>query len=419
MKKRSAVWFVPFAFLLFGTLVSFAGEMPSRAKSNSTPSADSMEFSNWRNRPNESFEKGREVFDLVRRDLLKHYFDKGLKEEDLYRAAVQGMVQNIDPDKRDWNVLLTPTEFKELKADIEGKLVGVGMEVSFNELTGYAEIRGIIPGTPASKAGLSPGDQILRINDKSFKGKQLRDVVYAIRGKAGTEVKLTILHDEAIKTVSFKREALVWDTVKSRMLPSNVGFIIIRNFTEATPKSLRSAIEKLRGEGMTSLIVDLRGNQGGILEASSESAKIFVPKGKTIVRIQKRDKPEESMTNTSEPLYQGPLVVLVNEHTMSGGEIVAAALQQSADATLVGATTFGKWSAQKVDELPNGFAIKYTIATFRPPVKDLSGRGLNPDIRVDFDPGEAQKIQSLMDTDALLREDIQLSSALQILKLKK
>lgn len=416
MFKISVLWFLPFLFLT--AAFSVAGE-----KAASRPSPMPMEgedFSSWRNKPHEEFSKGSEVFNLVKQELLKNYYDKGLREEDLYRAAVQGMVQNIDPTMRDWNVLMTPTEFKELSADIEGKIVGVGMEVAFNELSGYAEVRGVIPGTPAAKAGLSAGDQILRINDKSYKGKQLRDVVYAIRGKVNTEVKLTLLHDEAIKTIRFKREALVWDTVKSRLLPDQVGLVTIRNFTEATPKSLKDAIAKLSSQGMKSMIVDLRFNEGGIFEAATESIRVFVPKGKPIVRMQKRDQPEETIVGTSDPLFKGPLVVLMNEHTKSGAEIMAAALKMSGGATTVGNHTFGKWSAQRVDELPNGYAIKYTIATFKPPQgEDLSGKGLVPDINVDFDAEAAQKLQSLSDTNAMLRGDLQLGSALNVLKLKK
>lgn len=415
MFKISALWFIP--LLLLVTFTSIAGESPSK---KAPAQMESDGFSNWRNKPHEEFLKGSEVFNLVKQELLKNYHDKGLKEEDLYRAAVQGMLQNIDPKMKDWNVLMTPTEFKELNSDIDGKIVGVGMEVAFNELSGYAEIRGVIPGTPAEKAGLAVGDQILRIDDKSYKGKQLRDVVYAIRGKVNSAVKLTILHDEAIKDVRFKREALVWDTVKSRILPDKIGLLTIRNFTEATPKAMKDAIAKLKSQGMKGLVLDLRFNQGGVFEAATEAIRVFVPKGKTIVKMQKRGQPEEAIQGVSEPLHQGPLVVLINEHTMSGGEIMAAALKYSGGATTVGKRTFGKWSAQKVDELPNGFAIKYTIATFKTPVgEDLSGKGLAPDIHVDFDSESAQKLQSLSDTEAMLKEDLQLGSALNVLKLKK
>ena len=415
MRCLSIFLLVP--FFMLGALSSSAGEMGQ--KSGSTPKGG-QDFSGWRNKPNEEFLRGREVFDLVKQELLKEYYDKGLKEEDLYRAAVQGMLQNIDPSMRDWNVLMTPTEFKELNADIEGKIVGVGLEVSFNELSGYAEIRGVIPGTPAAKAGIAAGDQILRIDGESYKGKQLRDVVYAIRGRANSEVKLTLLHDEQVKIVRFKREALVWDSVKSRMLPGQVGLLVIRNFTEATPNSLRNAIARLRGQGMKSLVIDLRFNEGGIFEAATESIRVFVPKDKVIVRMQKRGQVEELINGTRDPQFTGPLVVLINEHTKSGAEIMAAALNMSAAATTVGTTTYGKWSAQRVDELPNGFAMKYTIATFKPPIgENLSGKGLKPDINVELPADAAMKFQSLSDTDAMIREDLQLSSALNILKLKK
>jgi carboxyl-terminal processing protease len=349
-------FFLLLPLLALGAVASASGEQAWRNKS--AQPMESQDFSSWRNKPNEPFTKSVEVFQLVKQELLKNYFDKGLKEEDLYRAA--------------------------------------------------------------AKAGISAGDQILRVNDKSYKGKQLRDVIYAIRGQANSDVKLTILHDEQIKEIKFKREALVWDTVKTRMLPGEVGLVMIRNFTEATPNALKNAISKLNGQGVKGLILDLRFNEGGIFEAATESIRVFVPKGKPIVKMKKRDGPEEVIAGTSDPLFKAPIVVLINNHTKSGGEVMAAALKMSGGATTVGDPTYGKWSAQRVDELPNGFAIKYTIATFRPPSgEDLSGRGLQPDIYVSTDAEAIQKSQSLTDTNAMIQADLQLASALNILKLKK
>lgn len=377
-------------------------------------------FQSWRNRPREPFKDGAAIFEKVKAELLKNYYDKGLTEEDLYRAAVEGMLGNSDPQMTEWNKLLTPTEYAEMHSDIEGKVVGVGIEIGFNENTGYADVMNVIPSTPAAKAGLERGDQILRIDGKSFKGKQIRDMVYAIRGKADSEVKLVVLHDAEIKNLRIKRASLPWDPVKTTVLPGDIGLLTIRTFNDATPKALRSALESFQKKSVKGLIVDLRVNDGGLLERTIESTELLIPKGQTIVRLQKREGPEENVVSKADPLLKdAPLVLLMNGSTRSGAEIMAAALKMSRNATTVGTHTYGKWSAQRLDELPNKYAIKYTIATFLPPNgQKLNGKGLDPDIQVEMPEDLVAKVQAQPDPNERLKADLQLSTAYNIVKLK-
>jgi len=298
------------------------------------------DFANWRNRPQDHFANGAANFETVKKELLKNYVDKGLTEDDLYRAAVEGMLSNIDPTMTMWNKLMTPTEYAELLGDIQGRIVGVGIEVGFNEVNGNVDVMGVIPGTPAEKAGIKRGDQILRIDGQSFKGKQMRDMVYAIRGKEGTEVKLTVLHDDEIKVLKIKRQGLVWDSVTSRMINKDVAILHIRNFTEATPDSLKKNLTELKGKGIKGLIVDLRGNEGGAFEKTIESIQLLVPKDKLIVKVVKRGPETENVTNKQDPILGAvPMVVLINGSTKSGAEVMAGALKMSAGAIMVGTHT--------------------------------------------------------------------------------
>lgn len=381
---------------------------------------DKGDFSNWRNRPHEAFSEPEKSFELVKQVLLKNYVDAGLKEEDLYRAAVQGMLSNIDPEMSAWNRLMTPTEYSELKTDIQGKVIGIGVEISFNETTGNADVLGVVPGTPAAKAGVMRGDQILKIDGKNFKGQQLRDMVYAMRGKAGTDLKLSVLHEDQIRAISLKRESLAWNTVESKDVGDGIALVSIHYFTGTTPELLKKSLSNLKSKKLKGLIIDLRGNEGGIFESAIDSIRQLVPKDKLIVTVIKRGGGEEKISANSEPTIQGvPLVVLMNSATKSGAEVMAGALKMSAGATTVGKNTFGKWSAQKVDELPNKFAIKYTTSTFlAPDGSNFSGKGLTPDIVVDLDEEKAQKLQSQANLDLRLQEDIQLQSAINIFKLK-
>lgn len=381
---------------------------------------EEADFASWRNKPEEPFSNGAATFEAVKQTLLKNYVNKGVTEEDLYRAAVEGMLSNMDPSMSLWNKLMTPTEYKELIGDMQGRIVGIGIEVGFNETNGYADVMGVIPGTPAEKAGIKRGDQILRIDGQSFKGKQLRDLVYAIRGKDGSEVKLTVLHDDSIKNLKIKRQGLVWDSVTTQMVNQDIAVLFIRNFTDATPDLLKKNLNELKSKGIKGLIVDLRGNQGGAFEKTTESIEHFIPKNKVIVKAIKRGPIQEDLISKGEPVLSGvPLVVLINGHTKSGAEIMAGALKMSAGATTVGTHTYGKWSAQSVDELPNKYAIKYTTATFlAPDGSDLAGKGLQPDIVVEFNEDEAAKLQSQRNIEQRVQADVQLQTAINVLKLK-
>lgn len=416
MKKLSYRLSFALSVALIGSLTSFAGEKKPPVKP-----AEMQSFSNWRNKPHEPFVKGAENFEKVKNELLKNYYDKNLTEDDLYRAATQGMLNQIDPTMSAWNTLYSPAEFQELSTDMGGEVVGVGIQTGYNDVTGYSFVAGTVPGSPAEKAGIKMGDQILKVDNKSFRNKELRDLVYAIRGKAGTEVKLSLFHDETIKEITLKRERLVIETNRLTALGDGIGHLAIDSFTEKSAASIRKILASLKDKGIKSLIVDLRSNDGGLFDSSIDCIKLFIPKGKTIVKMTKRGPVTEDLLATEEPVVKKlPMVVLISSGTKSAGEIMAAALKMSAGATLVGTHSFGKWSAQRLDELPNKFALKYTIATFLPPEgPDLTGKGLTPDINVEMEDGLLHKVMNRDDIKAWLASDIQLQAAVNLLKMKK
>jgi len=373
--------------------------------------ASTPAFADWGNRPNEPFVNGKANFEQVKSELLKNYYNKDLSENDLYRAAVQGMLTYIDPSKSAWHTLYTPTEYKELTSDMEGEISGVGMQTKFDDITGYTSVAGVIPGSPAEKAGLKAGDQILKINGKSARRMELRDLVYQIRGKAGTDVKLTIFHDESIKEFTLRRQQLTVESGTFDMLPEGTGLLKIHNFSASSPQTLKKIVATFKDKGVKSLVVDLRGNEGGLLDSSLEVIRMFIPKGRTIVKMVERGATVKEVKADGEPMITGiPLVLLINGETKSGAEIMAAALKMSAGATVVGTPTFGKWSAQRLEVLPNNYAIKYTTATFLPPSgPDLNGKGLNPDFHVVEGDTAAEKGA----------KDVQLQAALQLIASKR
>lgn len=378
------------------------------------------DFEDWRNRPHEPFADGAAMFDAVKKTLREQYVDAGLTEDDLYRAAVQGMLSGIDSRMASWNRLMTPSEYAELMSDAKGKVIGIGVEIGFDAETGRADVIDVIPGSPGDKAGIVRGDQILKIDGVDFRGKQLRDVVYAIRGIDGSTVELLVLHDDAVRKLRMKRENLVLDTVGTQNLGDGLAMVSIRYFTETTPTLLKKALIEIAAHKPSGLIVDLRGNEGGVFESAIDSIRLLLPQGRPIVIQKKRGGETKVLEATEEPILKDiPMVVLINGSTKSGAEMMAAALKESAGATAIGTPTFGKWSAQRVDELPNHYAIKYTTATFLPPTGvNLAGKGLTPDIGIEQAPEIVKQLQRQPDLAKRMDSDLALKTAVSVLKLR-
>lgn len=375
-------------------------------------------FSDWRNKPHEPFSDGAKTFERVKKMLLEQYYNSKITEEDLYRAAVQGMLNNLDPENSAWNRLLTPGEVKEVMTDTSGKVVGIGIEVGFNDNNGLIDILDVIKDSPAEKAGLKRGNTILKIDGKSFNGKQLRDVVYAMRGVPGTNVNVSVLDEDRIRTVTVNRVSLSWETVITEMLPNGIALLTINYFTEQTPSLIKQSLTKLANQTTNGLIVDLRGNEGGLLESAINSLDQLVPKGAIIVKVLKRGgKQEDVIAKNGTLLSKVPVTVLVNAKTKSSAEIAAGSLQQNNGAIIIGQKTFGKWSSQRLEDLSNKYAVKFTTMMFLAPnSQNYSGVGISPDITVDSDSEVIENLRHERNVSVRLTKDVQLQTAFNYLK---
>ncbi len=337
--------------------------------------------------PAEKFAGGAKAFNEVRQALLESYYAEGLTEDDLYRAATAGMLEKLEPRMKKYNRLLAPREVAELKNDLKGEVVGIGVHIQFDEKSGYTDVLGTIPGSPSEKAGLVPGDKIVSIDHKLYKGMRMKDVVVDIRGKPGEPVTLSVLRDDKLLSFTLVRDRVAYDIPAKVMLPENVGYVRIPSFTDRTPGSTRAALEELERGGARALVLDLRHSPGGSFERALETAGLFLPEGTPVVVLKRRSKPEEPHVAKGTPVLGSiPLVVLVDSNTASGAEFLAGALREARHARLVGARTFGKWSVQSLDDLPNGYAYKYTVSMFYTPSgKTYEGTGLTPDVEVTMD----------------------------------
>ena len=377
------------------------------------------DFESWKNHPVEPFSQGAKNFEQARDLLLSHFYDDKVTSDQLYEYAVRGMLEGLNRDGHEWNRLYSPSDYQELETDLAGKISGVGVEIKSEE-NGVLNVIGIIPGSPAEKAGIQTGDQILKIGGKSFKGKQFRDAVYAIRGQTGEKVSLTWLHDGDVITKSLRRVSVAWSAVDHVRLPGNIALLTIKHFVENTPGELRDAL--LDARSANALVLDLRGNAGGLFDKAVESISMLVPVGTPVGTAIRRGGEKEAIVTRQAPILTGkPIAILIDADTACGAEMMTSALKLGAGAILVGEKTFGKWNSQRIDEFPNHFAIKYTIAEFQGPKgEQYDGVGLTPDLAVNLATGESIEIvQRLKNTTDRVAHDQPLRAAMALLNLKQ
>ncbi len=327
------------------------------------------------------FDDGAKSFDEARKMLLERYVDDGLTEEELWRYAVEGMLAKAGG--REWDALLSPEELAEMKPGIGGELVGIGVEIRFDVESGLGFVKRVLPGSAAEKAGLAAQDAILEVDGKSYRGKEYRELVAAIRGKEATAVELTLLRGDRVIAKSIRRQKITVETVTETALADGVSQLAISSFTEKTPAAVKAAIEKARARGAKAWVVDLRGCPGGLFDQVLETANLLLPEGAAVVNITRRGGAKETLTAKGGAVLPADarVAVLVDEKTSSGGEILAAALRDGRSAKVVGKKTFGKWNVQTLEHLPNGWTMKFTVGLFETPRGEkLDGEGLLPDL---------------------------------------
>lgn len=320
-------------------------------------------------------------------DIVHEQYVDPVDDVELMRGAIRGMIEALgDPHSS----YMDPDEYRQATIPLEGEYEGIGAWV---DPTGeYLTIIAPMPGSPAERAGLKPGDQIIAVDGEDVTGMDGNLVIRKVLGPAGTKVRLTIRREGVPEpfTVEIVREHIVIPSVESRMLDEGVGYVRLFTFGEDTARDLRQALRDLLEQNPKGLILDLRGNGGGFLNTAVEVASEFIPDG--VVLIERfGDGTEQTYRATGRGLATDiPLVVLVDGGTASASEIVAGAIQDHGRGLLIGETTFGKGSVQNWVPLSgdNG-AVRVTIARWLTPNgRQISGQGLTPDIVVEA-PEEA------------------------------
>jgi carboxyl-terminal processing protease len=344
-----------------------------------------------------------EVLTLIK----KNYVDE-VKTKDLVVGAIKGMINYLDPHSS----YMTPEALKELQVETKGEFGGLGIHIGIKD--GILTVIAPIEDTPAFKAGIKAGDKILKISGESTKNMGLTDAVSKMRGPKGTSIILTIFRDGWKETKDFTivREIIKVKSVKSKMLQDRIGYIKITQFQESTGHELATALEKLSKEGMTSLIIDLRNDPGGLLNSAVEVAEQFLPPKKLVVYIKsKSGEKTEYFTEGEKPYADMPMVVLVNQGSASASEIVAGALKDWNRAVIIGVQTFGKGSVQSLIPLSDGSGLRLTTAKYYTPKgTSIQGVGITPDIVVKLevkDGKEQHRVVREKDLEGHLKNDQQ------------
>ena len=342
--------------------------------------------------------------------LLQSIIDKYfLFDEDMTKVEdgiYAGMMNGLDDP---YTVYYTKEEYKALNEDTEGKYSGIGATVSQNPKTKIITIVNVFDNSPAKEGGLLPGDIIYKIDGEEVTGTDLDVLVKTkIRGMEGSSFTMTVIRGDDKKQVDLNltRRSIEVQTVSSKMLNDGIGYVAVSQFDAVTSEQFKSNIESLKSQGMKKLIVDLRGNPGGLLDQVVDMLDYILPEGLVLYTEDKNGNREEYYAKDPGEL-KIPMVVLVNENSASASEVFTATFKDFKWGKVVGKTTFGKGIVQNVLPLGDGTAIKITTQHYYPPSGyDLHKVGIKPDVDVDLNEG------AVIGSDS----DNQLSTAVDILK---
>jgi carboxyl-terminal processing protease len=383
-------------FLIIGIIgfTTFAGsqsEKTSPAKANAAvtsnveaPAADSAKNDKAAaNKPPEDLYSQVELFSYALSTIISEYVEEK-KPKDIIYGALTGMLSSLDPHSQ----FLTPEDYDELKTDTQGKFGGLGIEISIRD--GLLTVVTPIEDTPAWKVGLKAGDKIVKIEKELTRDMTLSQAVKKLRGEPGTKIHITILRESEYKIHDFDitREIIhVQDIKDPHIITDNIAYLRLVEFREDSATQMRKELLKLKEAGATALILDVRNNPGGLLNVAIEISEMFLPSGKVIVSTKGRHPAQNTVSvshNTKNEFADWPIVLMINEGSASGSEILAGALKDNKRAVTLGAKSFGKGSVQSVIPLPDGSGLRLTTSKyFTPSGVCIHEIGITPDIVIE------------------------------------
>jgi carboxyl-terminal processing protease len=346
-------------------------------------------------------------------DTIDDIYYRDVRREQLVDRGIEGAVASL---RDQFSHYFDPRTYKRFEQVTNPSFSGIGVTVR-SERSGPLTIESVIQGTPASRAGLRRGDRIVAVDGRSLAGRPSSESIALIKGEPGTKVALTIARDGRRRTQRVERARVTQPVVAGRLRRwsgRRYGVVIFASFTEGSADQVHAAVERLLKRGAEGLVLDLRGNGGGLLTEAVDAASIFLPDG-TIVSTDGRSRARHVYTATGRAIRRSvPVVVLVDRGTASSAEIVTGALQDRRRAKVVGTNTYGKGVFQEIRELPNGGALDLTVGQyFLPSGRNIGGRGVTegrgiaPDVRASDDPDTPRRDEALDAALAQLAADSQ------------
>ncbi len=343
---------------------------------------------------NENLYKKIDLFGEVLDKVKKEYVDE-INESDVMDAAINGVLQYLDP----YSVYMNPELFESMQTDTKGEFGGLGIEVSME--AGVVKVISPIDDTPASKAGIKAGDYIIKINDVQVQGKTLMEAVKLMRGPVGSSIDLTIRRrgEKKIINKTIIREMIQVKSVEAKIMKNNIGYLRLKSFNSNSSKQLVEKIKNFeKSKKLTGYILDLRNNPGGLLTQAINVTDFFLNDGEIVsTKGRKASENRRFFAKKGDKVKGKPLIILINNGSASASEIVAGALKDHKRAILLGENTYGKGSVQSIIPLSDGGGMRLTISKYYlPSGQSISEIGVSPDILVE-EESEDFKINSVSD----------------------
>ena len=342
------------------------------------------------------------------KSLIEKYYLGDIDEEGLKEGAIKGYIEGLgDP----YTEYISKEDMNDYLEDTMGNFVGIGIYMVQDTELNRIMVLSPIKNSPAERAGIKPGDLIMSVNGEECTADDMTAISTKIKGEEGTTVKLQILRGEETLDFEIKRENIVVNPVEGEVLENNIGYIEFSSFDENTAEEFKTKFEELQSKGITSLIIDLRNNGGGIVDEALQIADYIADKDSVLLYEVDKDNNETVEKSENDPIINMPIIILTNENTASSSEILAGALKDLGKAKIVGTKTYGKGVIQQILTLGDGSGLKITTEEYLTPNRTKINKvGIEPDEKVEL-PETVKNVLSVEEKD-----NTQLQKAIELLK---
>lgn len=329
------------------------------------------------------------------RTMLEDEYIGELDDKTMLETAIKGYVAGVGDEYTEY---YTPDEMQEEYETAMGNYVGIGIYMIVNYEEGYIDVVDVMKNSPALEAGLKKEDRILKVDGKEITSENVEELANAIKGEEGTKVKLEVKREKEILEIEIERKRIEVSHINSEMLEDNIGYIQVLDFDGGTSEEFKENYERLKEKGATSLIIDIRGNGGGVVDESINMLEMICEKDSILLIETDKNGKEEIIKSQENPIINIPIVVLVNEYSASASEIFAGALKDNNKATIIGTKTYGKGVIQTLIRLSDGSGLKMTTEEYCTPSRNKINKvGIEPNIVVEL-PEDIEELTKENDT---------------------